>query len=104
MKKISAMIQSGKVDDLLEAMISKSKIYCLTITETKGFEQLSHIKEIDLIDEKIFHVVEFIINDTDLELIHDIIVETCHTGLVGDGRIVVVPVESAFRISTKEYY
>ena len=38
MKKLSAMIRPNKLYPLLENIVTKSKIYGLSISESKGFE------------------------------------------------------------------
>ena len=45
---------------------------------------------------------EFVVDDDQTERLIDVIVETCRTGNVGDGKIFVSPVEEVVRIRTGE--
>ena len=46
--------------------------------------------------------LELVVNDEDLERILDVIIESAHTGEVGDGKIFVSDVAEVIRIRTGE--
>jgi nitrogen regulatory protein P-II 1 len=46
--------------------------------------------------------LEILVDDGDVQRVTDKLVETARTGKIGDGKVWVVPVESAIRIRTGE--
>ena len=79
----------------------------MNVSEVKGRGRQLGIREsyrgssycIDLIPKT---RLELIVNDEDLERILDVIVESAHTGEVGDGKIFVSDVAEVIRIRTGE--
>jgi len=46
--------------------------------------------------------IELVVDDVQVDEIVSIILETCDTGSIGDGKIFIMPVEEAIRIRTGE--
>ena len=106
MKKIEAIIKPFKLDDVVEAL-SEIGIEGLSVTEIRGFGRQKGRSEIykgaeyvvDFIPKvKIEIVVPTAAVDEAIEAIR----KAAHTGKIGDGKIFVIPVESAVRIRTGE--
>ena len=106
MKRVVAVIRMEKFEDVKKALLA---IGCegMNVSEVKGRGRQMGIREsyrgssycIDLIPKT---RLELIVNDEDLERILDVIVESAHTGEVGDGKIFVSDVEEVIRIRTGE--
>jgi nitrogen regulatory protein PII len=102
MKQIQAYIKKHKLDDVVRALRRTQKVSGLSIMDREGFglgwsrggsdelELLSGIK------------LEVFCPDTHIDLVVSIIEKEAHTGLKGDGKIYVSPIELAVRISTGE--
>lgn len=106
MKKIEAIIKPFKLDDVVEAL-SEIGIEGLSVTEIRGFGRQKGRSEIykgaeyvvDFIPKvKIEIVVPAAAVDEAIEAIR----KSAHTGKIGDGKIFVIPVETAVRIRTGE--
>jgi len=93
MKKIEAVIQSVREDDVVDALC-KMKVG-FSISEGKGCGGDS--KDYTNI-ETIFTVVE----DSNVKKVVGAIVEAAHMSTTGDGKIFVSPVDEVTDISTKE--
>lgn len=106
MKKIEAIIQPFKLNDVKEAL-NKLGITGITVSEVRGF---GHQKGYTEIYRGTKYVAQFI-TKVKLEivtadhLVQDItrtITETARTGQIGDGKIFIFPVEQTIRIRTGE--
>ena len=106
MKKIEAIIKPFKLDKVKEAL-NEIGIQGMTITEVKGYGRQKGHKEIyrgaeyvvDFIPKtKIEIVVESDRADEVVEKIRD----AANTGKIGDGKIFVIPIETAVRVRTGE--
>lgn len=106
MKKIEAIIKPFKLDEVREAL-SGIGISGMTISEAKGFgRQRSHTElyrgaehEADSLPRV---KLELIVADAQLESVIEVIAKAARTGKMGDGKIVVLPVERLMRIRTGE--
>ncbi len=106
MKKIEAIIQPFKLDDVKDAII-KQGATGITMTEVKGFGRQKGHKEIYRGAE---YVVDFlpkvkleVVVPADLvPRVVEAIKEKAYTGEIGDGKIFVIPIEKAIRIRTGE--
>ena len=106
MKRVVAVIRMEKFEDVKKALLA---IGCegMNVSEVKGRGRQMGIREsyrgssycIDLIPKT---RLELIVNDEDLERILDVIIESAHTGEVGDGKIFVSDVAEVIRIRTGE--
>jgi len=106
MKKIEAIIQPFKFDDV-KAALTAAGIEGMTITEVKGFGRQKGHKEIYRGSEYTVDVlpkvkVEVVTSDDKVELVVSTIMQTAKTGKIGDGKVFVLPVEEAYRIRTEE--
>jgi len=94
MKKIEAVFQSVREDDVVDALC-KIKLGGFTINQGRGCEGSSK----DYTNVKtIFTVVE----DSNVKKVVEAIVEAAHMSTTGDGKIFVSTVDQVTDISTKE--
>ncbi|WP_274571300.1 P-II family nitrogen regulator [Neisseria leonii] len=106
MKKIEAVIKPFKLDDVREALTDIG-ITGMTVTEVKGFgRQKGHTEiyrgaeyAVDFLPKI---KLELVLADHLAERAVEVIVETAHSGKIGDGKIFILPVEEAVRIRTGE--
>jgi nitrogen regulatory protein P-II 1 len=106
MKKIEAIIQPFKFDDVKEAL-TQAGVEGMTITEVKGFGRQKGHKEIYRGSEYTVDVlpkvkIEVVCADDKTDAIVKTIMETAKTGKIGDGKVFVMPVSEAYRIRTEE--
>lgn len=106
MKQIEAIIKPFKFDEVREAL-SAIGIVGMTITEVKGFgRQPSHTElyrgaEYDTEGLPKFKL-ELVIADAQVDAAIEAIRTAAYTGKIGDGKILVMPVERVERIRTGE--
>jgi nitrogen regulatory protein P-II 1 len=106
MKKIEAIIQPHKLDDVKEAL-KAAGVDGMTISEVHGHgRQKGHTEtyrgaeyKIDL-RPKI--KIEIVLPETDLDRIVGVITESARTGKIGDGKNFVSTIEEAYRIRNGE--
>ena len=106
MKMIEAIIKPFKLDDAKEALGAVG-VEGLTISEVRGFGRQKGHSELYRGAE---HIVDFlpkirleiVVTDNLVEKVTKALEESCRTGQIGDGKIFVLPVESAVRIRTGE--
>ena len=106
MKKIEAIIQPFKFDDVKDAL-TQAGVEGMTITEVKGFGRQKGHKEIYRGSEYTVDVLpkvklEIVSGDDRVEVIVKAILESAKTGKIGDGKVFVLPVDEAYRIRTEE--
>ena len=106
MKLVTAVIKPFKLDDVREAL-STIGVQGITVTEVKGFgRQKGHTEiyrgseyTVDFLPKVMLEVV---VDDSEAEKTSTAIVNAAKTGKIGDGKVFVLPVESAVRIRTDE--
>jgi nitrogen regulatory protein P-II 1 len=106
MKKIEAIIKPFKLEDVKEAL-AEVGIEGMTVSEVKGFgRQKGHTEiyrgseyTVDFLPKVKFEIV---VSDATVEKAVAAISKSAKTGKIGDGKIFVLPVESAIRIRTEE--
>ena len=106
MKRITAIVRIGRVDDVRDAL-ERLQISGMTVTEVRGHgRQKGHTTvyrgleyEVSLLPKMQFDVV---VEDEMLDPAIRAIIDAARTGDIGDGRIFVTPVEQAYRIRTGE--
>ena len=106
MKKIEAIIKPHKLDDVKNAL-TELGVQGMTLTEVKGHGRQKGHKEIyrgaeyqvDFLPKL---KLEVVIDDDQCDAVIEAIVNSARTGKIGDGKIFVIPVESAVRIRTGE--
>ena len=99
MKKIECIIRSEKVEELKRAL-RETGVGGITITEVKGFGKETTRPEAYLVLPKI--KIEIYAAEQQVEELTGIIINTCRTGELGDGKIVILPMDKAIRIRTGE--
>ncbi len=106
MKKIETVIRPEQFLDLRN-MLEEIGISGLTVTEAAGCgkqEGKQGVFRGSRYEIKLFPKVrvEMVVEDHLTDQIIDVIVQTCGTGTVGDGKIFIIPIEDAIRIRTGE--
>ena len=106
MKKIEAIIKPFRLEEVKDAL-SQLGISGMSITEIKGFgRQKGHTEiyrgseyTVDFLPKV---MIEIVVDDADSEKTADAIVKAAKTGKIGDGKVFIIPVDSAVRIRTDE--
>ncbi len=104
MKKLAAIIQPAKLEDVKEAL-KAAGVEGLTVSEVRGHgRQKGHTEtyrgheyKIDLLPKV---KVEVIIPDAHLESILDAVTKAARTGRIGDGKIFISSIDDVIRIRT----
>ena len=106
MKLLKAIIRPNKIDDVKDAL-ARLSISGMTVTEVRGHgKQKGHTA---VYRGKEYNVsllpkmqVDVVVPDSIADDAIRAIVEAARTGEIGDGRVFVLPVETAYRIRTGE--
>ena len=106
MKKIEAIIKPFKLDDVKEAL-HEVGVSGITVTEAKGFGRQKGHTELYRGAEYVVDFLpkvklEVVVEDALASRVVEAIATAAQTGRIGDGKIFVIPVESALRIRTGE--
>ena len=106
MKKVEAIIKPFKLDDVREAL-GEAGIQGMTVTEVKGFGRQKGHSEVYRGAEYVVDFlpkvkVEVLCSDDAVHHVVTAIEKAARTGKIGDGKIFVIPIESAVRIRTGE--
>ncbi|QMW22288.1 P-II family nitrogen regulator [Sandaracinobacteroides saxicola] len=106
MKKIEAIIKPFKLDEVKEALHDVG-VSGITVTEAKGFGRQKGHTELYRGAEYIVDFLpkvrlEVVVDDGQVERVLEAIATAARTGRIGDGKIFVIPVETAMRIRTGE--
>ena len=106
MKLIIAVIQPFKLEEVRKALTDMG-IQGLMVSEVQGYGRQSGHTEIYRGAEYTVNFVpkiklEIVVAQKDVATVIEKISSTSRTGKIGDGKIFVVPVESALRIRTDE--
>jgi len=106
MKKIETIIQPFKLNDLKEGL-HELGIQGMTVTEVKGFGRQKGHSEIYRgaeynIDFTPKIKVEIVLKSDMLDKAVEVILKTCRTGKIGDGKIFIQSIDSVIRIRTGE--
>jgi len=104
MRKVEAIIQPHKLDDVREAL-SKLGLVGMTVTEVKGYGRQKGHTELYRGAEYIVDLIpklnlEVVVPEERLEACLETISEAARTGKIGDGKIFVTKVQNALRIRT----
>jgi len=102
MKTVEAIVRPEKVEDV-KAALDEGGFFAMTVTNVHGrgvqrgiFLQFRGRKvNVDLIPKV---KIEMVVEDDEVETIISIIKRVAVTGEAGDGRIFVIPVESAIKV------
>ena len=106
MKLVVAVLKPFKLDDVKDRLKSIG-VSGMTLTEVQGFgRQRGHTEvdrgaeyEIDFVPKL---RVEILVDDAQADEVVTAIVESASTGKIGDGKVWVIPVETAVRVRTGE--
>jgi nitrogen regulatory protein P-II 1 len=106
MKKIEAILNSHKLDDVKNSLTSIG-VVGMTVIEAKGFgRQKGHTETYRgseyVVDFRPKIKVELTVSDEVVAKAIAAIIKVTKTGKIGDGKIFVLPVEQAIRIRTEE--
>ncbi|MFB4168740.1 P-II family nitrogen regulator [Virgibacillus sp. JSM 102003] len=106
MKKIEAIIRPGKFQ-VLRDKLSAIGLGGLTVTEAAGTGKQKG--QTGVFRGTTFQVqllpkvkVEIVADEHQVDEIIDLIIESCSTGDIGDGKIFISPIEQTIRIRTGE--
>ncbi len=106
MKYITAIIQQDRLNDVLDALESKS-VHLVTVTSVMGrgrqkgeAEVYRGHKEVGSLLSKV--KLEIAVNDEFVDPAVSAIAEAAKTGKIGDGKVFVTPLEDVIRIRTGE--
>ncbi|WP_431980772.1 P-II family nitrogen regulator [Streptomyces qinglanensis] len=106
MKLITAVIKPYQLDEVKEALRAFG-VQGLTVTEASGYgRQRGHTEvyrgaeyTVDLVPKV---RIEVLAEDEEAEQLLEIVVKAARTGKIGDGKVWMVPVETAVRVRTGE--
>ncbi len=106
MKKIEAIVQPEKFDEIKEAL-NDHEIKGITISQVIGCGNQKGKKKYYRGTEVSINLlpkikIEIVVSDDSVDEIVDVIAKTAKTGNIGDGKIFVFSVDNAVRIRTGE--
>lgn len=106
MKKIEAIVRTAKFEEV-HAELAKIGIRFMTYSEVKGIGMES--PEVQQYRGATYDVgfipriqIELAVPDSKLDQVVECLLKTAHTGKVGDGKIFIYDIQSAYRIRTRE--
>jgi nitrogen regulatory protein P-II 1 len=106
LKKIEAIIRSEKLSEVRKALL-EADILGITVYEVRG---KGHQKGLELqfrgrqynVDLLPKTKIELMVSDKDVEKVVDLVKKVAYTGNIGDGKIMILPLENIIRIRTGE--
>jgi len=106
MKKIEAIIKHTRLNEVRDSLYQIG-VHGMTVTEVKGFgRQKGHLEIYRCVEYEVTLLpkakLEVVVPDDLVEFAISIIRHTARTGTIGDGKIFILPVEEAVRISSGE--
>jgi nitrogen regulatory protein P-II 1 len=106
MKLVTAIVKPFTLSDIKDAL-EQVGVHGMTVTETQGVGQQKGHTEVYRGAEYAVDFVpkvklEIVIDDAAVEEVITAIVDTAHTGKIGDGKVWVTPVEELVRVRTGE--
>ncbi|RME94036.1 MAG: P-II family nitrogen regulator [Verrucomicrobia bacterium] len=106
MKKIEAIIKPFRLEEVKDAL-GEIGVAGMTVSEVKGFGRQRGHTEIYRGSEYTVDFVpkikiEVVVDDEHCEAAVEAIVKAARTGRIGDGKVFVLPVQTAVRIRTGE--
>ncbi|MFQ6539190.1 P-II family nitrogen regulator [Aphanothece stagnina] len=106
MKQIQAVVRPEKLDAIKEALVALG-INGMTVTPVQGFgKQMGHTEVYRgvKVEARLLTKMQIttVVTDQSLDSVIEAIRTTAHTGEIGDGKIIVTPVETVIRIRTGE--
>ncbi len=106
MKLVTAVIKPFKLDEVREAL-DRIGVHGMTATEVQGYgRQKGHTEIYRGAEYTVKFLpkvrIEIVVPDGRVDDVIDAIERTARTGVTGDGKIFVTPIEQALRIRTGE--
>ena len=106
MKVIVAVVKPFKLNEVKEALHDLG-VHGLTVSEVQGFgRQRGHTEVYRGAEYTVDFVpkarLEILVDDEDAPRVVDGLMAAARTGKIGDGKVWVIPVDTAFRIRTGE--
>jgi nitrogen regulatory protein P-II 1 len=106
MKKVIAIIKPFKLDEVKEAL-GATGVAGMTITEVKGFGRQKGHTELYRGSEYVVDFlpkirIEILTESEKVDAITGATIKAANTGQIGDGKIIIMPVEDVLRIRTGE--
>ena len=105
MKKIEAIIRRTKFDDVKDALLA-ADIEWFSYYEVRGVGKMREARiyrgvayDTSSIERMLLSIV---VRDKNVEKTVQAVTKAAYTGEIGDGRIVIIPVEDSIRIRTGE--
>ncbi|MDR2512438.1 MAG: P-II family nitrogen regulator [Puniceicoccales bacterium] len=107
MKLIVAIIKPFKLEEV-KAALADIGIEGMTVVEVKGFGRQKGHTEIYRGSEYTVDFlpkvkIEIAVDDSQVDKVVETITSSARTGKIGDGKLFVIPLESAIRIRTGEH-
>jgi nitrogen regulatory protein P-II 1 len=100
LRKIECFLMPSKVDKLRDMLIRKN-VDGMSLTQAQGFGTRSKVKNgVPQFEDRV--KVEIVVDEIIVEDIIREIKELAGAGTIGAGKIFVIPVEDAVRLSTSE--
>ena len=101
MRKIECFLKPSKLDKA-RAMILKKGVEGMSVTEARGFGSRSNVKKgVPQFEKRI--KIEIVVHERIVDDVLSGLKSLAGAGEVGAGKIFVLPVEDAIRLSTKEH-
>ena len=97
MKEIKAIIKPFRLEDVIQALRQINDLPAMTISTAHGLSA-----EHGTFDQVVKTKLEIMVPDELVEPVVQAIQKAAHTGLAGDGRIFVIPIEQTVKIRTGE--
>jgi nitrogen regulatory protein P-II 2 len=106
MKLVIAVIKPFKLDEVRDAL-TRIGVHGMTVTEVKGFgRQKGHMEIYRGAEYAVNFLpklrIECAVSSEQIDQVVDAIAGSAKTGQIGDGKILVTPIEHAVRIRTGE--
>ena len=106
MKLITAVIRPSKVDAVKTALVEVG-IVGMTLSEVRGFGrqkgQVERYRGSEFTVEFLPKVrIDVVVDDGQIETALGLIEDSARTGEIGDGKVFVMPIETAVRVRTGE--
>lgn len=106
MKKIQAIIRSEKLSEVRKGLL-EANILGITVCDVRGTGkkkglEIQFRKKMYNVDLEPKTRIDLMVNDKDTEKVVNILLKTAHTGNVGDGKIMILPMDDIIRIRTGE--
>ncbi|AEG81965.1 MULTISPECIES: P-II family nitrogen regulator [Corynebacterium] len=106
MKLVTAIVKPFTLTDIKDAL-GQVGVHGMTVTETQGFgQQKGHTEVYRGAEYAVDFVpkvkIEIVIDDELLDDVVRAVVDSAHTGKIGDGKVWVTPVDDLIRVRTGE--